>query len=74
MKKTLMLLAMVVALIVLPFFIDHGGSLAARMVKPKIKFRLWRRITRRGSRRSMNPPAAKLKACCLRSRAPLAQR
>lgn len=25
MKKTLMLLAMVLALIVLPFFIDHGG-------------------------------------------------
>ncbi|EAO8776474.1 energy-coupling factor ABC transporter substrate-binding protein [Salmonella enterica] len=26
MKKTLMLLAMVVALVILPFFINHGGS------------------------------------------------
>ncbi|EBB7406058.1 cobalt ABC transporter substrate-binding protein CbiN, partial [Salmonella enterica subsp. enterica serovar Enteritidis] len=25
MKKTLMLLAMVVALVILPFFINHGG-------------------------------------------------
>ncbi|EAU6216503.1 TPA: energy-coupling factor ABC transporter substrate-binding protein, partial [Salmonella enterica] len=26
MKKTLMLLAMVVALVILPFFINHGGE------------------------------------------------
>ena len=33
MKKTLILLAMVAALMILPFFINHGGSLAARTAK-----------------------------------------
>ena len=32
MKKTLILLAMVVALVILPFFVDHGGSLGAAVI------------------------------------------
>jgi hypothetical protein len=54
MKKTLMLLAMVLALIVMPFLSITVANLVARMVKPKIKSRLWHLITRHGSRRSMN--------------------
>ena len=30
MKKTLILLAMVVALVILPFFVDHGGEFGGR--------------------------------------------
>ncbi len=74
MKKTLMLLAMVVALVILPFFINHGGEYGGQTAKRKARFRLLRRSINPGFSRYMNLPAVKLKACCLPFKALLARR
>lgn len=74
MKKTLMLLAMVVALVILPFFINHGGEYGGSDGEAKARFRLLSRSINPGFSRYMNLPAVKLKACCLPFRALLARR
>lgn len=65
MKKTLILLAMVVALMILPFLLTTAASLAARTAKRRARSRRWRRIINPGSSRYMNRRAARLRACCL---------
>lgn len=75
MKKTLMLLAMVVALVILPFFLlTMAVNMAVQTAKRKARFRLLRRSINPGFSRYMNLPAVKLKACCLPFRALLARR
>lgn len=74
MKKTLMLLAMVVALVILPFLLTMAVNMAVQTAKRKARFRLLRRSINLGFSRYMNPPAVKLKACCLPFRALLARR
>lgn len=44
MKKTLILLAMVVALMILPFLLTTAASLAARTAKRRARSVRWRRI------------------------------
>lgn len=73
MKKTLILLAMVAALMILPFFINHGGEFggsdgeaeARSVVAPDYQ---------PGSSRYMNRRAARLRVCCLPCRARWARR
>ena len=73
MKKTLILLAMVVALVILPFFVDHGGEFGGSDGEAESQIQA-RRIMSRGSSRCTNRRVEKLRACCLRSRAPSARR
>lgn len=44
MKKTLILLAMVAALMILPFFINHGGEFGGSDGEAESQIRWWRRI------------------------------
>lgn len=74
MKKTLMLLAMVVALVILPFLLTTAVNMAVQTAKRKARSRLLRRSINPGFSRYMNLPAVKLKACCLPFRALLARR
>ena len=71
MKKTLILLAMVIALVILPFFINHGGEYGGSDDQAEGVSIL---AMSRGSTRCMNRRAAKLRACCLPCRAPSARR
>ncbi len=74
MKKTLILLAMVAALMILPFFINHGGEFGGSDGEAESQIRWWRRIINPGSSRYMNRRAARLRACCLPCRARWARR
>ncbi len=74
MKKTLILLAMVAALMILPFFINHGGEFGGSDGEAESQIRWWRRIINPGSSRYMNRRAARLRVCCLPCRARLARR
>lgn len=74
MKKTLMLLVMVVALVILPFLLTMAVNMAVQTAKRKARFRLLRRSINPGFSRYMNLPAVKLKACCLPFKALLARR
>lgn len=69
-----MLLAMVVALVILPFLLTMAVNMAVQTAKRKDRFRLLRRSINPGFSRYMNLPAVKLKACCLPFRALLARR
>ncbi len=74
MKKTLILLAMVAALMILPFFINHGGEFGGSDGEAESQIRWWRRIINPGSSRYMNRRAARLRVCCLPCRARWARR
>ncbi len=74
MKKTLMLLAMVVALVILPFFINHGGEYGGSDGEAESQIQAIAPQYKPGFSRYMNLPAVKLKACCLPFRALLARR
>ena len=60
MKKTLILLAMVAALMILPFFINHGGEFGGSDGEAESRY--------------MNRRAARLRVCCLPCRARWARR
>ena len=62
MKKTLILLAMVVALVILPFFVDHGGEFGGSDGEAESQIQV------------VAPHYEKLRACFLRSRALSARR
>lgn len=68
MKKTLILLAMVIGLVVLPFFINHGGEYGGSDGEAESQIQPSLRIMSRGSSRCMSQPVVKLKVCCLRFR------
>ena len=72
MKKTLILLAMVVALVILPFFVDHGGEFGGSDGEAESQIQVV--AMSRGSSRCTNRRVEKLRACCLRSRDPSARR
>lgn len=74
MKRPLILLAMVVALMILPFLLIMAVSLAVRTAKRRARSRWWRRIINPGSSRCTNRRAARLRACCLPCRARWARR
>ncbi len=74
MKKTLILLAMVAALMILPFFINHGGEFGGSDGEAESQIQWWRRIINPGSSRYMNRRAARLRVCCLPCRARWARR
>lgn len=74
MKKTLMLLAMVAALVILPFFINHGGEYGGSDGEAESQIQAIAPHYKPGSSRCMNPPVVKLKVCFSPFRVPSAQR
>lgn len=68
MKKTLIILGMVVALVILPFFINHGGEYGGSDGEAESQIQAIARIMNPGSSRCMNRQAVKLKVCCLHFR------
>lgn len=74
MKKTLILLAMVAALMILPFFINHGGEFGGSDGEAESQIGGGAGLSTTGSSRYMNRRAARLRACCLPCRARWARR
>ncbi len=75
MKKTLILLAMVAALMILPFFINHGGEFGGSDGEAESQIRCGGAgLSTPGSSRYMNRRAARLRVCCLPCRARWARR
>lgn len=74
MKKTLILLAMVAALMILPFFINHGGEFGGSDGEAESQIQVVAPDYQPGSSRYMNRRAARLRACCLPCRARWARR
>lgn len=74
MKKTLILLAMVAALMILPFFINHGGEFGGSDGEAESQIRGGAGLSTPGSSRYMNRRAARLRVCCLPCRARWARR
>ena len=65
MKKTLILLAMVIALVILPFLSITAASTVVQTARRKVRFRPLRHTINPGSSRCMNPQVGKSKACSL---------
>lgn len=74
MKKTLILLAMVAALMILPFFINHGGEFGGSDGEAESQIQVVAPDYQPRSSRYMNRRAARLRACCLPCRARWARR
>lgn len=74
MKKTLILLAMVAALMILPFFINHGGEFGGSDGEAESQIRVVAPDYQPRSSRYMNRRAARLRVCCLPCRARWARR
>lgn len=68
MKKTLILLAMVIGLVVLPFFINHGGEYGGSDGEAESQIQAIAPHYEPWFSRCMSQPAVKLKVCCLRFR------
>lgn len=74
MKKTLILLAMVAALMILPFFINHGGEFGGSDGEAESQIQVVAPDYQPRSSRYMNRRAARLRVCCLPCRARWARR
>lgn len=74
MKKTLILLAMVAALMILPFFINHGGEFGGSDGEAESQIQVVAPDYQPWFQPLYEPRAARLRACCLPCRARWARR
>ncbi len=74
MKKTLILLAMVAALMILPFFINHGGEFGGSDGEAESQIQVVAPDYQPRFQPLYEPASARLRACCLPCRARWARR